>query len=378
MVPSSPSRRRGISRLFLALALTLAAVFGGGYLLLGRSAGPVAESAETFSKDGLILYEVPRNATATFLAYDLHAKGLLPFPFIFKMFIRVTGQARRIRAGYYYLPPHNSVLELAYKLTSGKMATQTVTIPEGKTSWEIYGLLKAHFDIDSARFDSLVHSQSFAHSLGLKAPGLEGYLFPDTYILPYRISSEDVLRIMVRRFQQEIADLPHDSSAVLRRYGELGWVTLASIVEKEAAVRNEQALIAGVFFNRLQQGWTLGADPTVRYAVHKITGPLYVDDLNVNSPYNTRRFPGLPPGPICNPGKSALLAALQPENTKMMFFVAKDDGSHEHYFSATNEDHDRYKAMAADNRRAQQAADSETSSTADPKTPPLAAVRKPR
>jgi UPF0755 protein len=130
-----------------------------------------------------------------------------------------------------------------------------------------------------------------------------------------------------------------------------GWVTLASIVEKEAGVPSERPLIAGVFYNRLLQNWSLGADPTVRFVLRKLTGPITVKDLNVNSPYNTRRFTGLPPGPICNPGKGALLAALNPANTEMMFFVAKDNGSRQHFFSKNNTEHIRYKSVAAENRK---------------------------
>jgi UPF0755 protein len=214
------------------------------------------------------------------------------------------------------------------------MATQTVTIPEGKTVWEIYAILKRHFPLDSVRFDSLASSPEFAQSLELDAPTLEGYLFPDTYVLPFRIQEKDILGLMVERFQEIAASLPGDSE-VIRHYGTHGWVTLAAIVEKEAAVNSEQGLIAGVFFNRLRLGWTLGADPTVRFVLRKMTGPLYATELNINSPYNTRRYAGLPPGPICSPGHKALKAALHPEKTEMMFFVAKDDGTRAHYFSAT-------------------------------------------
>src|SRR5690606_12383156 len=135
------------------------------------------------------------------------------------------------------------------------------------------------------------------------------------------------------------------------KYGRHGWVTLASIVEEEAAVASEQDLIAGVFYNRLVQGWSLGADPTVRFAVRKPTGPLYVSDLNSNSPYNTRKFPGLPPGPICSPGRGALRSSLNPMATDKMYFVAKDDGTREHFFSVDNSAHVRYKDVAATNRR---------------------------
>lgn len=316
-----------------------------GYLLFGRPLGLLGPP----SGNEPILYEIPKNATVAFLAKDLHEKGLIAFPTVFRAFIRLTKQEKRIRAGYYYLPPRNSVVEMAFKLTAGKMATHTVTVPEGKASWEIYGILRRDFPLDSVIFDSLVRDPAFARSLGIQAEGTEGYLFPDTYILPWRITERDALRSLVNRFQQVVAELPKNSEMVTR-YGLNGWVTLASIVQKEAAVNGEQRLIAGVFYNRLKQGWSLGADPTTRYVLRKLTGPLTAADLNVDSRYNTRRYAGLPPGPICNPGRNALMAALQPKKTEMMFFVAKDDGSREHYFSASNDKHNSFKALAAANR----------------------------
>jgi UPF0755 protein len=332
-----------------------------------------------------VLYEVPEGVTASGLARDLHEKGLIAFPRVFKAVLRVTGWQTRLRAGFYYLPPRNSVMDLARKLTSGEMATRAMTIPEGKASWEIFGILKRYFPLDSAVFDSLMNSPEFAHSLGIEADGLEGYLFPDTYIVPWKLKEADVLRLMVSRFQEVAATLDLDGGFA-KQYGLHGLVTLASIVEKEAAVRREQRLIAGVFQNRLRKGWSLGADPTVRFAVRKLTAPLRKEDLEIRSPYNTRRFTGLPPGPICSPGESALRAALEPASTRMMFFVAKDDGSREHYFSATYAEHNAYKDSAAANRerlRLRQLAEALSDSaaraeaTAADKTAPVAEAPKP-
>jgi len=120
-------------------------------------------------------------------------------------------------------------------------------------------------------------------------------------------------------------------------------LTLASIVEKEATLASERGRIAGVFHNRLKKGWPLGADPTVRYIFRKFDGPLYVSELNSDSPYNTRRFAGLPPGPICSPGLGAIQAGAKPDSTDDMFFVALWDGSGAHDFSVTNAEHDRKK-----------------------------------
>lgn len=342
--------RTWLTRLIVVTALLAAAA---GFLLWGK--WPLFSQGEA-DLPPRVLYEVPENITANALVVDLHEKGLIAFPRVLKVVLRLTGWERRIRSGFYYLPPRNSVMEIATKLTFGEMATRTMTIPEGKASWEIYGILKKYFPLDSAQFDALVHSEEFARSLGIDAPDLEGYLYPDTYIVPWKLKEQDVLRLLVSRFQEVIAGLPLDESDFVKQYGVHGLVTLASIVEKEAAVKREQKTIAGVFRNRLRQGWSLGADPTVRFAVRKMTSPLRKEDLRSRSLYNTRRFTGLPPGPICSPGESALRAALDPEKTRMMFFVAKDDGSHGHYFSETYAEHNAFILIAAGNRARYRAA----------------------
>jgi UPF0755 protein len=339
---------RGLA-LLMALGAAVAVVVQ--LLSVKSTPKPFAETGlEADPVTGDVLYEVPANASLPALAADLQAKGLIANAKAFRIFLRLTRKDRKIRAGYFYVRPSNSILEMVSKLTSGKMATQVITIPEGKASWEIYSILKARFPLDSLRFDSLVHSAEFAAACHITAPDLEGYLFPDTYVLPWRITERDVIKVMVKHFLA-VAGQFDLNTPMYRTYGQRGWLTLASIVEKEAAVRTEQDLIAGVFYNRLVQGWSLGADPTVRFAVRKPTGPLFVSDLNSDSPYNTRKFTGLPPGPICNPGRGALRAALNPMRTDKMYFVAKDDGSREHFFSTDNRAHVKYKDVAAANRQ---------------------------
>ncbi len=346
--PPKPARG-GALRRFLFRVAVLAGLLGASaaYMLWGT--WPVF----TDKNEARILYEVPEHTTANALVRDLHERKLIAFPHALRIVLRVTGWETRIRAGYYYLAPQNSVMYIARRLTFGEMATRAMTIPEGKTSWEIFGILDNYFPLDSLVFDSLVNSPEFAASLGVEASSLEGYLYPDTYVVPWKLKEKDVLAMMVNRFHEVVAGMPLEDNAFIRKHGVHGLVTLASIVEKEAAVRREQRRIAGVFHNRLRKGWSLGADPTVRFAVRKMTATLRRDDLAINSPYNTRRFRGLPPGPICSPGEDALRATLNPEKTSMMFFVAKDDGSREHFFTETYAEHNRHKDIAAANRARQ-------------------------
>jgi|GEM_PF-1079491 len=346
------NNRNGARRFSVSLAILFSGVFFvvllGLFLLFGKI--PTMPGSDAPKR---VLYEVPEHISAKALTHDLYERHLIAFPEVLNLIFRLTGWEKRIRAGFYYLPPRNSVMHVAELLTSGQMATRTLTIPEGKTSWEIYGIMRRTFpgdSLDSLTFDELVHSPEFAQSLGVPADNLEGYLFPDTYVLPFSMNERDILKLMVARFHEITADMPRDNY-IVKQYGIHGWVTLASIVEKEAAVNREQRRIAGVFQNRLRQGWSLGADPTVRFALHKLTGPLRAEDLRSASAYNTRRVRGLPPGPVCNPGESALRATLNPEKTNMMFFVAKDDGSREHFFSATYAEHNLLKEQAAENRK---------------------------
>lgn len=334
------------------MLILIAAAAGACVWMLTAKSVPKPASVTGLEADpatGNVLYEVPPKASLPSLSQDLQDKGLIPNARVFRLFLRLSGQDKKIRAGYFYVRPSNSALEMTWKLTSGKMATQMVTIPEGKASWEIYSILKAKFPLDSLKFDSLVHSAEFARACGVRSPDLEGYLFPETYVLPWKVTERDAIKVMAKRFLEVEREFDLDAPVYLK-YGQRGWVTLASIVEKEAAVPQEQDSIAGVFWNRLNLGWSLGADPTVRFAVRKPTGPLLVSDLNSDSPYNTRKFTGLPPGPIANPGRGALRAALRPLKTDKMFFVAKDDGSREHFFSVDNNGHMRFKDVAAANR----------------------------
>ncbi|RUM87517.1 MAG: endolytic transglycosylase MltG, partial [Thermodesulfatator sp.] len=174
-----------------------------------------------------------------------------------------------------------------------------------------------------------------AHSLGIPGPSVEGFLFPDTYYLVKGLAPGEIIRIMVRRFWE-----------VWRKYEararELGVsvyevVTLASIVEKEAVLSREKPLIAAVYWNRLRRGMPLQADPTVRYALKRFRGRLYYKHLRVDSPYNTYRYPGLPPTPIANPGEESLRAVLYPARVPYLYFVSRGDGSHK--FSTTYREH---------------------------------------
>jgi UPF0755 protein len=181
----------------------------------------------------------------------------------------------------------------------------------------------------------------FTQGMGITASNLEGYLFPDTYRLSWSTTPEKVAQVMVEQFRKTITD------SLMRRAEEIGFslaqvVTLASMIEAEAKDGNERDLISAVYHNRLRRGMLLQCDPTVIYALPKLDRPLLLKDLEVDSPYNTYRYPGLPPGPICNPGKASILAALYPAGVNYLYFVATGEGSH--IFSATLAQHNLARA----------------------------------
>lgn len=269
----------------------------------------------------------------------------------FVLTARLTGLQARLRPGTFQIPASSSIWRLVHLFESATPTSLRVTLPEGRTCRDFAGILSRQWLGDSTEFAALCRDSSFAAELGIPGSSLEGYLFPDTYAFDGGESPKEILRFLKRRFDEVLAEVADSSSPVWRAYGRHGMLTLASIVEREAAVRSEAPRISGVFWLRLREGIPLGADPTVRYALDKFTGTLTKTDLALVSPYNSRLFAGLPPGPIANPGRQALQAAMAPDTTGgWLYFVAKDDGSREHFFGRTLNEHVRYKRVAERNR----------------------------
>ena len=277
-------------------------------------------------------------------------QGLISHAKLFSWWCRI--QKLQLKAGWYDIPPQTSIAGMAKILTSGKTANRKVTIPEGRASWEMPAYCRKAFPaFDSTKWEALVHAPQFAQELGVDAESLEGYLLPDTYPIEYGASEKDIARQMVKANLKLRDELEKENSPLWKELG--GWhkiLTLASVVEEETGKIEERNLIAGVFVNRLRIGMPLGADPTVRFIFRNLSGPIYKSQLQSDSPYNTRRFQGLMPGPISNPGKKAIVATLHPARTDALYFVAKDDGSGTHFFSSSLAQHNKFKSTAARNR----------------------------
>lgn len=304
----------------------------------------------TTINQGKILVEVPKGSSPAKVFKILQDSGVFEDELAFKIYCKMENC--NLKAGAYEIEPHTPLQNLVDLLSSGKIAVRKVTIPEGRATWEIPAYLRKAFPaIDSSKWEALTHDASFAKSLGVSANSLEGYLLPDTYPFPVNADEQTIIKQMVQANLKLKNEMEAKNSPEWKKLG--GWhqvLTLASVVEEETGNPTERPLIAGVFHNRLDIGMPLGADPTVRFIFRNLTGPIYKSQLESNSPYNTRKFKGLMPGPVSNPGRKAIEAALFPDKTNMLYFVAKDDGSHTHFFSSNLSDHNKYKNIAAKNR----------------------------
>jgi UPF0755 protein len=332
--------------LFILLLFAIAGLGGGSAFYIYKQWQKPSPLAEP------LLLEIPKGYGTLQIGRLLQKNGVIESARSFKWWCSFNPGKVSFKTGWYKIPAGQSIEQIVSLLSSGKTASIRVTIPEGKATWEIAGILaRSAIGLDSTKLDSLMHSKAFADTLGIKAKDLEGYLLPNTYDFPYGTSERQVLAVLVRENLKIRDELQAKNSPVWEELGD--WhaiLTMASVVEKEAAVPHERMHIAGVFINRFRIGMPLGADPTVRFIFRNMTGPIYKSQLASNNPYNTRKFAGLMPGPIANPGRAAIEATLFPMQTESLFFVAKDDGSREHFFSKTLFDHNAYKSTAAKNR----------------------------
>lgn len=300
-----------------------------------------------------VALEIPKGSSPTKVFQILQKNGVWTDEFAFSLWCRMHKPS--LKAGWYEVPAHQTLEELAHLFESGKSSVCKVTIPEGRASWEMPSYLRKCFaNLDSSRWEALVHDPQFAHSLGIEGNSLEGYLLPDTHPFAINATEEDILKQMVAanmKLKEKYEGAPNSMWQTLGNWHRV--LTLASVVEEETGKPDERPLIAGVFHNRLRINMPLGADPTVRFIFRNLTGPIYKSQLNSDNPYNTRKFTGLMPGPISNPGRKAIEAALFPDKTEALYFVAKDDGSGTHFFSKTLAEHNKYKDVAAKNRAKQ-------------------------
>ncbi|MCU0615825.1 MAG: endolytic transglycosylase MltG [Gemmatimonadaceae bacterium] len=296
---------------------------------------------------------VPAGASFAQVADSLSARGLVGSTRLFRWYAAVGGRDRAIKAGTYQLSASQSWGELLDALVAGRGLVVTVTIPEGFDLRRIVPRLARALEVPEDSVRAAVADSTSRASRGISAPTLEGYLFPDTYTFPAGTSAREAVRTMLARFD---AMWRPEWDARLTALGitKHEAVTMAALVEKEARVASERPTIAAVYWNRVRIGMRLQADPTVQYALPEHVDRLLFVHLEVDSPYNTYRYDGLPPGPIASPGAASLEAALQPADVPYLFFVAHPDGHHE--FTRTFQEHTRAIAIVRREARRRQAA----------------------
>ena len=305
------------------LPIPVIGVIGG---LLSELNSPYYNAAQ----DETFVY-IPHGANAAKVAGLLKEQGLLHTKLPFRLWLRRSGFDRSLKAGEYRFSGMSTPIEIAQKLSRGDVYFRSITLPEGLTALETVEFLMRGGFGEREKFEAALLRVDLISDLNPYAQNLEGYLFPETYRFGRMNDEEAIIGAMVNQFRYrmnkilEESPLPH------------GWtvariVTLASMIEKEVKTPSEQPIVASVMFNRLRLNMTLGIDATIIYAMKLAgtwNGNIRKSDLQMESPYNTYIHRDLPPGPICNPGESVIRAALNPEKTDYLYYVSKNDGTHQ-------------------------------------------------
>jgi UPF0755 protein len=285
--------------------------------------------------------EIPQGAGPAAIGRRLVAAGVVRNRATFRLALWVTGEGRRLQAGEYRFDHPISPRQAIEKIARGEVFVQPITFPEGLTIKQMAALYESRGFGTAAAFTKAAQNVSLISELDPVAHDLEGYLFPNTYTLPRKATADQLVTRMVQEFDKALTPEMRQQAAA-RGMSVRQLVTLASIVEKETGRPDERPVIAAVYSNRLKVGMGLQCDPTVIYALERAgryTGNLTRADLQYDSPYNTYRYSGLPPGPIASPGHASLAAAANPEDVPYLYFVSRNDGSHA--FAATLAEHNR-------------------------------------
>jgi UPF0755 protein len=344
-----------------ALALVLILLAVGGFWISNTVKRPFAHQATE-----KIITIPPKSSTNAILT-KLQQEGVINNSTAVSWWLRTFGRGKVLKTGDYQFNSPITPLQVIDKLVRADVATRKITIPEGYNQWEIAEKLAAPLlgmkepaPASKEELLPLFKNTKLIADLDAKATDLEGYLFPDTYEYTTTTTRAQLVEAMVKRFRKiytpELMSQAHTRGMNTRQL-----ITLASLIEKEAKVDKDRELISQVYHKRLKMGMNLACDPTVIYGAilagkYKWNGKIYQSDLDRVSPYNTYKFPGMPPGPIASPGKRAIEAALNPSNTEYLYFVVdgvKRDGSH--IFTTNGADHERAVSAYRQMERDQQA-----------------------
>jgi UPF0755 protein len=296
-----------------------------------------------------IEFEIKRGSTFRQVVNDLGERGLVRDRWVVHVLGRVTGLDRKIKAGYYPLWGTMNPWQIFNAIRQGKIIEYEITVVPGDSLTEIGEKFSSKTGIDPAEFQKISKDRELLDALDVDAPSLEGYLFPDTYRFPKGLEVKEVLTMMVDKLREKYDD---ELTLLTLEMGisEREVLTMASIVEKEAATDEERPVIAAVYFNRLKRNMPLQADPTAIYGIKGSKEKITKSDLLRHTPYNTYIIKGLPPGPIASPGLKSISATLNPADVPYIYFVSNNDGTHN--FSVTLEEHAEAVKVYRDKKKA--------------------------
>ncbi|MCH7498560.1 MAG: endolytic transglycosylase MltG [Nitrospinae bacterium] len=328
-----PLLRRLQSRLtvILAVMLVMGVIFAA--LLYQYATTPASAS-----QDGQVV-EIKPGMTLKQVAHLLADKELLSEPSTFMLYTYLQGEQNHIQAGEYRFSPSMPPRDILEALTSGMAVLYTVTIPEGYRITDIAGLLEAKGLVDKPAFIEATRNRELLESLHIPSGSLEGYLYPETYKFSKAGGARRIVQTLLDTFKERVLQPERVQQAEAMQFTFHEIITLASLIEKETGLGKERKLISSVFHNRLAKNMRLQTDPTVIYAMVNFDGNIRKKDLSIDSPYNTYKHFGLPPGPIASPGLESIQAALDPKESDFLYFVSRKDGSHQ--FSTNYKDHVR-------------------------------------
>jgi UPF0755 protein len=331
---------RGVLSILVILGLVVA-----GYMGYSRLPGLLKDlsrpsQVESVASGQEVIVTIPKGTSLSQVGSILQDKGIISSKLVFKLVAFIRGEQRGIKAGDYALKTGSDAGEVLDQLISGKTLMISFTVPEGYDMCQIADLTQQMGIMSRDEFLKTAEDKAFLKELGVDGTSLEGYLFPDTYFFrpSEQVDGKLIIRRMVQRFHN-VYDKYVRASAEENGWSVIQVLTMASLIEKEARA-HEHALVSAVFHNRLRQNMKLQSDPTVIYGIKPMGSKITREDLNRKHPYNTYQNLGLPPGPIANPGKESLIAAVKPADEDYLYFVAKNDGSHQ--FSSNLKEHNRW------------------------------------
>ena len=325
---------RGAAAVVLLLAV-IAALGGAGGIIMSDRAGVKLNSE-------VIILDIPSGASASGIAKQLSDSGIIKFPLVFKLEARRNNYASSIKPGQVKIQNGMSYREILESLCEDNRDARKLVIPEGFEQKQIQERVAAEGFCTAEEFEAATHDSydyDFLAGLPDRQYRLEGYLYPDTYNIPEGATAHDIIDMMLSEFDAQVTDEMKAKLAGLPVKGLKldDVITLASVIERETDSDTERAKVAGIFYNRLNMGMKLQSCATVQYILGERKPVLSIADTQIDSPYNTYVYSGLPAGPIANPGIECIRAALEPENTDYLYFVAGKDGKH--IFSKTYEEH---------------------------------------